>query len=60
MELVNIALPQLSMKSGLHKYKSEGNTVAKKGFLQLHMKEAFVRLKSEDMMEEQNRPRYKC
>ena len=48
------------MKSGLHKYKSEGNTVVKKGSLQLHMKEAFVRLKSEDMMEEQNRPRYKC
>ena len=55
MALVNIALTQLSTKSDLCKYKSEGRAALTKDFIQLHTREAFGTLKSEYMKEEQKK-----
>ena len=55
MELVHIAQTQLSMKSGLIKYKQKVRASATKDFLQLHMWESFGPLRYEDMIEEQKK-----
>ena len=55
MELVHIALTQLSMKSNLRKYKREGRASVTKEFLQSHTREAFETLRAEDMTEEQKK-----
>ena len=55
MVLVHIALAQLSMKSGVRNYKRGGCAPVTKDFLQLHTREAFGPLRSEDMTEEQKK-----
>ena len=55
MELVHIALTQMSMKSGLCKYKREEHPEVTKEFRKLHTQEAFGSLRAEDMIEEQKK-----
>ena len=57
MTLFQIILMQLSMKSGICKYKLEGQAAVTKEFLQLHIQEAFEPLIAEDMWEGGERAR---
>ena len=55
MTLVYIALTQISIKSGLYKYKREGHAAVAKDFLQQHTQESFGPLRAEGITYEQKR-----